>query len=403
MTEKKRLSEQVASHTYRKQAAIEMPARPASRQPVRRDSYRAERREARHTLQRVVTIPEADPSTAWNTFAQRQEQRRRARARPVYEEAVPMAPRTYAQTGIRASSGRLKAIRRLPAYHPSPVPVRSGAQRQVKRGFFWKLLSMLFGIIALIFVANLVLNSSAFRVEQINITGTHNDVLTRTIQHMGMQGQNIFLMDVVALKERIETSPLVASASVDKQWPNQVTINVVERTPVLLWQTGQGTYSVDNQGVVIASVSKTQGADHLRKVIDTNSQVKAQGSARKGGNSVQPVHPGVHLNQADIAFAVAVLNRLPQVTGINNFTLHYNGTIYANTNQQSGRLSSEGSYIVESPDGWLAYLGGANDTNPLDNRLIELQQVLALVQKQQSNLATVDLRYGLRPVYTLKH
>src|SRR6266516_3401833 len=208
MTEKKRLPEQMASHTYRKQPL----ARPASRQPAGRDASRGERRGAQHTLQRVVTIPEADPSTAWNTFAQRQERRRRARARPVYEEAVPMAPRTYAQTGIRASSGRLKAIRRLPAYRPSPVPVRSGAQRQVKRGFFWKLLSMLFGIIALIFVANLVLNGSVFRVEQINITGTHNDVLTRTIQHMGMQGQNIFLMDVVALKERIETSPLVASA-----------------------------------------------------------------------------------------------------------------------------------------------------------------------------------------------
>ncbi len=385
MTEKKRLPEQMASHTYRKQALV----RPSDRQPVGRDINRGERREARHTLQRVVTIPEADPSTAWNTFAQRQEKRRRARSRPIYEEMVPVAPRTYAQTGIHASSGRLKAIRRLPAHHSSPVPVRSGVQHQVKRGFFWRLLSLIFGIIALIFVANLVLNSNVFRVEQVNIVGTHNDVLIRSIQHMGLRGQNIFFMDVATLKERIETSPRVASANLDKQWPNQVTVSVVERTPVLLWHTAQGTYSVDKQGVVIAPVSETPGANQLGTVVDTTGQV--------GKSSA--IHPGVHLNQADIMFALDVLNRLPQVTGISKFTLRYNGTIYAKTDAQGGS-SSGGSYIVDSPGGWLAYLGGADDANPLDNRLIELQQILNLVQ--QSHLATVDLRYGLHPVYTLK-
>lgn len=386
MTEKKRLPEQVASHTYRKQAL----AHPATRQPVGRDVNRGESREAQHTLQRVVTIPEADPSSAWNTFAQRQERRRRASSRPIYQEMVPVAPRTYARTGTRASSGRLKAVRRLPAYHSSPIPMRSGAQRTVKRGFLWRLLGLLFGIIALIFVANLVLNSNAFRVEHINVVGTHNDVLIRSIQHMGMQGQNIFFMDVATLKERIETSPRVASASLEKQWPDQVTVNVVERTPVLLWHTAQGTYSVDKQGVVIAPVSETPGANQLKTVVDTTGKVGKSGV----------IQPGVHLNSADIGFALDVLNRLPQVMGINDFTLRYSGTINTHTASQTGQAGSRGSYIVDSPGGWLAYLGGADDSNPLDNRLIELQQILTLVP--QSHLATVDLRYGLRPVYTLK-
>ncbi len=297
-----------------------------------------------------------------------------------------MAPRTYARTGTRASSGRLKAVRRLPAYHSSPVPMRSGAQRPMKRGFFWRLLGLLFGIIALVFVANLVLNSNTFRVEHVDIVGTHNDVLIRSIQHIGMQGQNIFFMDVATLKERIEASPRVASVSLEKQWPDQVTVNVVERTPVLLWHTAQGTYSVDKQGVVIASASETPGANQLKTVVDTTGKVGKSGV----------IQPGVHLNSADIEFALAVLNRLPQITGISNFTLRYSGTI----NTQTGQAGSRGSYIVESPGGWLAYLGSADDTNPLDNRLIELQQILTLVS--QSRLATVDLRYGLRPVYTLK-
>jgi hypothetical protein len=34
--------------------------------------------------------------------------------------------------------------------------------------------------------------------------------------------------------------------------------------------------------------------------------------------------------------------------------------------------------------------------------LVELQRILTLAQKQQLHLATIDLRFGLRPVYTLK-
>ncbi|HEY5005966.1 MAG TPA: FtsQ-type POTRA domain-containing protein [Ktedonobacteraceae bacterium] len=400
MTEKRQLPEQMASHTYRKQSASDAMAYPISKQSLHKEASRGERQEVQHSLQRVVTIPDADPSTAWNEFAQRQEQRRRARERPVYEELVPVAMRTYAQTGMRASSGRLKAVRRLPKYS-SPVPTRSG-HRQSKRGFFWKLLGLFVGIIALVFVANLVLTGSAFRIEHINMVGVHSAVLSHAILHSGIQGQNIFLVNVMVLEGRIEASPFVASAYISKQWPDQVTVNVVERSPVLLWKTAQGTYSVDNQGMVIAPANETPGVERLNTVIDTNSQLKVQSTGHQARSQVAGIHAGVHLNQEDIAFAVSVFERLPQLTGINNFTLRYSGTIYANTNTQSGRSGGRGSYIVESPAGWSAYLGGSNDANPLDNRLIELQKILALLQKQQSNLATIDLRYGLDPVYTLK-
>ena len=97
------------------------------------------------------------------------------------------------------------------------------------------------------------------------------------------------------------------------------------------------------------------------------------------------------MNQADTVFAVYVFNRLPRITGITSFKLRYDVT------------PSGGSYVVQSPDGWIAYLGGATNSNPLDNRLLELGQIVSLAQQQQLPLATVDLRYGLHPVYTLKH
>ncbi|HLZ60516.1 MAG TPA: FtsQ-type POTRA domain-containing protein [Ktedonosporobacter sp.] len=395
MTEKKRLPEQIASHTYRQAISAERRAgaqrgpSPARKSETSRDVVRYERR----SLQRVVTVPQSDPSVAWNDFAQRQQQRRQARSRPQkYSES---APRTLAQTGVRASSGRIRAVR--PSLQPaSPIPARSG-RRAIRRGFLWKLLSFFALAIVLALGVNFALTSNAFRIEQVNVLGTHNEALKHTIQRMGMQGQNIFLISVASLTDRIQALPLVASASLSKQLPNQLAVTVVERTPVLLWQTAQGTYSVDNQGVVIAPLSETAGAEHLSTVVVLTAQSVGQGAQKGLG-----VRPGTRLNAADIAFAEEVFARVPAMLGITTFGLQYDGTMYASTSDDSGGVNGKGAYILASSDGWKAYLGSAYDANPLDNRLIELQQILALAQKEQLNLATIDVRYGLRPVYTLK-
>ena len=258
----------------------------------------------------------------------------------------------------------------------------------------------LFAPLLVILGANFALTSSAFRVEQVSVIGAHNDKLVQSIQHMGMQGQNIFLIDVVGLTARIEMLPMVASVSLEKQWPNQLRVTITERIPVLLWKTANRTYSVDRQGVVIAPADQTVGAGALMTVVDGRLRVTT--SVGKG-TEVKDVHPGVRLNAADIAFAASVFAELPNVAGVTDFTLRYSDTMPGGLDEVPGTLGGNGIFIVESKAGWIAYLGGANDANPLHNRLIELQQILALAQHEHLDLAMIDLRFGLRPVYTLKH
>lgn len=335
---------------------------------------------------RVVTTPEhvSEPLT-WADRRARVKMHRR----PARQQAHPLVKRTLARTGGLASSGQLRAVRLrqsqpLPKY--SPIPRRSGKLKKGRRGFLGRVISFFVLLVIGVLGVNFALTSTSFKVQQVNIEGTHNPVLVKSIEHMGIQGQNIFLIDALALAAQIEMLPLVASANVGKQWPNSVTVTVVERVPVLLWQTRQGTFSVDKQGVVMAPASQTPGIDHLKTVVDRSKQVG------------QPMYPGTRLNAADVAFAVQVFTQLPQVTGTTSFTLQYDGTLYTRITGASGRLG----FVVESPDGWVAYLGDAANANPLENRLIELQQILALTQAQQLHLATIDLRFGLRPVYTLK-
>ncbi len=397
MTEQRRQPrEQIASHIYRRPTTPAPRRRPPAAENLGTPLVGARGADARGGVQpagrRVITQPEVIQSVAGERYIDRRNQLYSARARP---QAHPKPrPRTLAQTGLPASSGQMRAIKRpLPRYHASPVPVRSGRNRGRRGGFLWKVLGIFALLAVVVLGASFAMTSPALRVAQVSVIGTQNAMLTSSIQHLGMQGQNIFLIDVVALTARIDMLPAVASVNIEKQLPNQLLVTVTERTPVLLWQTKYGTYSVDKNGVVIAPASETTGADALMTVVDTRSSA----AARKGtaATASAPIHPGVRLNQADISFAMAVFASLPKLAGITDFTLRY-------TANGPDNGSSNGSYQIESKTGWLAYLGGANDANPLDNRLVELQQILALAQQQQLNLATIDLRFGLRPVYTLK-
>lgn len=357
-----------------------------------------------HILRRVVTNPSADPSTAWDTFAQRKQERGRGRAKLQKRVPVPAVPRTLAQTGAPATRGRIRTSKRSLPENNSFIPRRSG-QRNGQRGFLWKVLGIFgLGSVAIVTVM-FALTSQVFRINRVDIVGTHNSVIIQRIQHMDMQGQNIFLLDVTSLTQQIDALPQVSSSELSKQWPNRLSIHVVERVPALLWQIPQGTYSVDKQGVVIAPVSQTTGVDQVNTVIDLTLQSKQKMQTGQSMRMAQPstLRPGMRLNGDNVTFAVDILNLLPQMANVSAFKLYYDGTMYTGgIRQRDGEVESKGSYIIESPDGWKAYLGGPGDTNLLSNKLIELREILALAQRQQINVATIDLRYGVHPVFTLK-
>jgi POTRA domain, FtsQ-type len=356
---------------------------------------------------RVVTVPPTDPSYAGNTFVERQRKRReRAQLRDDrggQAQQTQYVARTLAQTGTRASSGRMPVARRPLPRQQSPVPTRSGRQKP-PRNRLLRFLSFLTTLAIIIVTVIFAFTSNAFHIAQVTVVGTHNDVLIQRVQKMGMQGKNIFLLDVTGLTTKIEAFPEVDTADLNKQWPNQLVVSIKERVPVLLWQTLKATFSVDSQGMVIAPASNTAGANHLSTVIDTSQQVQQNGHAGTG-KSEMVLHPGMWINKGDITFAAALLKQLPTVISepTDSFKLYYNGTMYSSAIQTSeeGRDSS-GSYSIEnSIGGWRAYLGNENDPNPLSNRLLELRSILNLAQQQQMNVATIDLRYGLHPVFTL--
>lgn len=70
-------------------------------------------------------------------------------------------------------------------------------------------------------------------------------------------GQPILGVDVAAMKARLEALPWVHTASVARQLPDRLSIRLVERRPLALWQHGGAYHLVDREGVVIEG-------DHVR-------------------------------------------------------------------------------------------------------------------------------------------
>src|SRR5258708_28638372 len=295
----------------REQIAFEYRDRVSSRPSLPGGRERSEGRSPAYANptahRRVVTTPkEIVQPMPW---AERQAHRRRAHAEAYAKHRI--VRRTLAQPGMPAAEGPARLVRPLPRQPVSvQVPVRSG-RRNASRGRFWRrFLSVLALLVICTLGASFALTNSNFRVQQVNVGGTQNRTLVHTIQNMGIQGQNIFLLDVGALTAHIEALPIVDSVNLEKQLPNQLVVTVVERTPVLLSQTQQGTFSADSNGIVIAPASESSGTDHLMTVVD-----------ERGGAAAQQVQPGFHLNPADIAFALQLSARLPQLAGGSPFTL----------------------------------------------------------------------------------
>lgn len=333
---------------------------------------------------RVTTPHEAVRPLSWA------ERRARFRDPRVQEQPARgrLVQRTLAQTGHPAPVGQRRASMPLPRRRAgASMPVKRRQRRSNWR--FWRRLFSFLAVLAVVSAGVIfALTSSTFHVQQVHISGTHNAGLIAAIQHMGIQGQDIFLLNSSSLTVRLEALPLVATASLVIQLPNSVTVSIQERTPVLLWQSGRTTFGIARDGVVIAPLSQLSGGHALAMIVDK----------RQGVN----VRPGTRFSVAQVAFAQQLWRQLPGIVGVGTFTLQYVDRIAVDGRSVPANQAGAGSYVVVSSNGWLAYMGDAVNSNSLENRLLELQQILSMAQQQRMQLATIDLRFGFHPTYTLK-
>src|SRR5206468_1629561 len=116
------------------------------------------------------------------------------------------------------------------------------------------------------------------------------------------------------------------------QLPGTVLVAVQERAPVLLWQVGQTTFALAQDGTVIAPQSELSGTEHLALVLD----MRHSGSGQ--------VRPGNHFNAVDIVFIEQVFEQVPGIEGVTPFSLQFVDSITVDGHQVPANQAGRGSY-----------------------------------------------------------
>lgn len=174
----------------------------------------------------------------------------------------------------------------------------------------------------------------------------------------GVDRQSIFWINPAEVVKRITTLPNIKSATVSLALPAQVVIEVTERRPELLWQTGQILWWVDQEGTVVPPKEDLTG---MLRIIDDDRQ---------------PLQPGYQIDFNIVQGAQTLRVLAPDVSVI--------------------RYSRLRGLTVATPEGWPVYLGSGSE---IKAKLVVLTAVLADLKERNITPAYVDMRDPLRPVY----
>ncbi len=177
-----------------------------------------------------------------------------------------------------------------------------------------------------------------------------------------LRGQQILTVNTSAAAARVNTLAWVQTATVERHFPNSITIRIVERTPIGVWRVGADSYLVDGQGVVIEAA--TDFGD--LPIVD----------ATQSGFDVRP---GDHVEADSLRTAQQVRTLASSISGqtIAVFTYDKDNGLTAVTRAGTRVLLGDGQNLDYKLAVWQAI---ARKVNPGD-------------------IHELDLRYGDRPFY----
>jgi cell division protein FtsQ len=144
--------------------------------------------------------------------------------------------------------------------------------RRDRRRWWLRIGGIAVAVIAVLAGGYLVWFSPVLAAQDISVTG--NKLLSKTDIVAAAQvvpGTPLVRLDVDAIADRVAGLPAVAEVTVRRDWPDQLSLAVTERTPHLSIPAGGGYLVADESGVVFQAV-KDQPSGLVRVVADPNDQ-----------------------------------------------------------------------------------------------------------------------------------
>jgi cell division protein FtsQ len=167
-------------------------------------------------------------------------------------------------------------------------------------------------------VSDVAARALGFGVDIVTVSGATHLNESRILSIAGVSTRSSLpFFDPAAARARLEADPLVKQASVRKLYPNQIVIDVVERTPYALWQKDGRVHAVASDGAPIDTVHDGRYIDLPFVVGDgANTRVKEFTALLAAMDELRPrVEAGILVGQRnwDLKLKSGVEVKLPEV------------------------------------------------------------------------------------------
>lgn len=221
-------------------------------------------------------------------------------------------------------------------------------------------------------------SSDRFVVRSVHLDG--NVLLSRSEVESAaaVAGANIFWVDRQQVAARVRGLPLVQQVEVTPTLPETIDIHIVERQPVAFWVSGDRSYLVDTEGVILKAVdAETQQA---RACAGQPCDPRLAPLPIVAQSDGQPLNPGDRVDARALATAARLAVLLP-AAGIEPLSFDW---------------SADGGLEVPTRDGWRARFDGAAD---VDQQVASLRTIRDYLVRTSTPAQVIDVRFGDRPYY----
>ncbi len=281
---------------------------------------------------------------------------------------------------------------RLPRVAPSDVPKTAQHRRRRNRrqattlpllGLKGVILSarwlslglLLFTVFALYLTAT----EEQFYLTAIPVAGTISIPPDEIVAASGLGGAHVFSADPNEAAARIAELPGVVSSKVTLSWPNQVEIEIVEDTPVAVWQEGNQQYWITKRYELIPARTPAIGLltiEYEAPPTPAADGLNTEATDETGETAVSP-HAAIGFIPDDVLLGALQLRQLrPNIDKL--FYRPASGLSY-----QDGR-------------GWRAFFGTGTDMN---QKLAVYETIVADLQARQIQPAYVSVSNQAKPYF----
>ena len=221
-------------------------------------------------------------------------------------------------------------------------------------------------------------SSDRFQVRSVRIQG--NVLLSRAeVESVAaVTGANVFWVDRAQVADRLGAVPLVERVEIAATLPDTVDISIVERQPAAFWVSGDHSYLVDNEGVILKAVdAETQQAracagqpcDPRLAPLPTVSQLDGP-----------PLAPGDRVDAGALVTSARLGTLLPAV-GVQPLGFEW---------------SPDSGLEVPTRDGWRARFDGSGT---IDQQIVALRSIRDELARTRATAQVIDVRFGDRPYF----